>query len=101
MVEAATILFNGEPLITEESKFLRQTSLKNPETSQSNKDILDQIMLNAKEFGSQTMIFGAEITRKIDESGFKEKIADGTQKIIDSSKQLSTDAIQAASSTLN
>ena len=47
------------------------------------------------------MNLGAEITRKIDESGFKEKIADGTQKINDSSKQLSTDAIQAASSTLN
>lgn len=30
--EAATILFNGEPLITEESKLLRQTSMKNPET---------------------------------------------------------------------
>ena len=30
--EAARILFNGEPLITEESKLLRQTSMKNPET---------------------------------------------------------------------
>lgn len=30
--EAAKILFNGEPLLTEESKILRQTSMKNPET---------------------------------------------------------------------
>ena len=30
--ESAKILFNGEPLLTEESKILRQTSMKNPET---------------------------------------------------------------------
>ena len=30
--EAAQILYNGEPLRTEESKFLRQDSMKNPET---------------------------------------------------------------------
>ena len=47
------------------------------------------------------MNIGAEITRKIDESGLKEKLADGTLKLIDSSKEISTNAIQAASSTFN
>lgn len=47
------------------------------------------------------MNIGAEITRKIDESGFKEKLADGTLKILDQSKELSSNAIQAASTTFN
>ncbi len=47
------------------------------------------------------MDMGAEITRKIEVSGFKEKIADGTQKIIDTSKLLGTEVIQVTSNTLN
>ncbi len=47
------------------------------------------------------MDMGAELTRKIEVSGFKEKIADGTQKIIDTSKQLGTEVIQATSNTFS
>ena len=48
-----------------------------------------------------TMDMGAELTRKIEVSGFKNKIADGTMKIIDSSKQIGSEVMQATSETFN
>ena len=62
---------------------------------------IDQLISNAKEIGDQAMNTGVQIGKKIEEIKIKDKIQDGTQRLVNHSVKLSSDVIIATTEKFN
>ena len=63
--------------------------------------LFGQFISNAKVIGDQAMTKGSEITKQIEQISFKDRLADGTQRLLDGSARLSSDVYQATSEKLH
>ena len=63
--------------------------------------LFGQLISNARVIGDQAMTKGSEITKQIEQISFKDRLADGTQRLLDGSARLSSDVYQATSEKLH
>ena len=63
--------------------------------------LFGQFISNARVIGDQAMTKGSEITKQIEQISFKDRLADGTQRLLDGSARLSSDVYQATSEKLH